>query len=313
MTLPPPSNAADVVLPADWHGGHPASRVLFSVEDLDLHLISGAAFAPVADAVGILREATYRQQLSGSGDQRDLDGRDPHYDHLLLIERNSGVLAGAARLQFIPKGTDPNALPGSQQSYLEHVYPGIKADLAGRENHLEIGRVALAARFQRQPASLMALFRGGLLIAQHSGYSTLHGLVSYNHFAYAEAVNNQFLSALMQPPYRRVSPVLPPPRHPLQSVVASSTPHPITNIQTLELQIRDASDDSFRLPVLLRQYFNLMEAQVCDLSLAKDFNQITEILMAADLSRIPSERLTYFIDIDHQPIYQHFSWYRGDL
>ena len=56
-----------------------------------------------------------------------------------------------------------------------------------------------------------------------------------------------------------------------------------------------------------------MEAQVCDLSLAKDFNQITEILMAADLSRIPSERLTYFIDIDHQPIYQHFSWYRGDL
>ena len=64
--------------------------------------------------------------------------------------------------------------------------------------------------------------------------------------------------------------------------------------------------------MLLRQYINLMEAEVCDLSLAKDFNQITEILMAADLSRIPRERLDYFIDVAHQPIYQHFSWYRGD-
>ena len=311
MTLPPPFNAADVALPANWRQSELSSSVLFSVEDLDLHLISGADFAPVADAVGILREATYRQQLSGSGDQRDLDGRDPHYDHLLLIERSSGVLAGAARLQFIPQGTDSSELPGSSQSYLEHVYPGIKADLAAREHHLEIGRVALASRFQRQPASLMALFRGGLLIAEHSGYSTLHGLVSYNHFAYSDAVNTRFLSALMQPPYRRMEPVLPAPRHPLNGVQATSHPHPISNIQALEVQLREEIDDSFRLPVLLRQYFNLMEAQVCDLSLAKDFNQITEILMAADLKRIPTERLAYFIDLDHQPIYQRFSWYRG--
>ena len=203
-------------------------------------------------------------------------------------------------------------LPGSDQSYLEHVYPGIKADLARRENHLEIGRVALAARFQRQPASLMALFRGGLLIAARSGYATLHGLVSYNHFAYDDAVNSRFLSALMRPPYRRLEPVLPAPRHPIGSISPSTTPHPVDNIQALEVQLRQEIDDSFRLPVLLRQYFNLMEAKVCDLSLARDFNQITEILMAADLNNIPAERLTYFIDLDHQPIYQRFSWYRGD-
>ena len=65
------------------------------------------------------------------------------------------------------------------------------------------------------------------------------------------------------------------------------------------------------LPVLLRQYFNLMGAQVCNLSLAKDFNQITEILMAAELNSLPKERLNYFIDVPHQPVYQHFSWYRG--
>ena len=154
---------------------------LLTIDDLDLHLIAGNAFDAVADAVGQLRESTYRKQLSGSGDERDLDGRDPHYDHLLLVERSSGDLAGSARLQFIPVGA--SSLPGSSGSYLEHVYPGIKADLASRTNHLEIGRVALAERFQRQPHSLMALFRGGLLIAARSGYQLLHGLVSYNHFA----------------------------------------------------------------------------------------------------------------------------------
>ena len=159
MTLSGPSIPSAVVEATDTR--------LLTIDDLDLHLIAGGAFEQVADAVGQLRESTYRKKLSGSGDERDLDGRDSHYDHLLLVERSSGELAGAARLQFIPAGAHP--LPGSSGSYLEHVYPGIKADLASRTNHLEIGRVALAERFQRQPHSLLALFRGGLLIAARSG------------------------------------------------------------------------------------------------------------------------------------------------
>ena len=63
----------------------------------------------------------------------------------------------------------------------------------------------------------MALFRGGLLIAARSGYQLLHGLVSYNHFAYSDAVNAAFLSALLRPPYRRLNTLTGPtpslPRH----------------------------------------------------------------------------------------------------
>ena len=283
---------------------------LLTIDDLDLHLISGSTFAEVADAVGQLRESTYRKQLSGSGEERDLDGRDPHYDHLLLVERSSGDLAGSARLQFIPAGASD--LPGSSSSYLEHVYPGIKAALANRTNHLEIGRVALAERFQRQPHSLMALFRGGLLIAARSGYHLLHGLVSYNHFAYSDGVNSAFLSALMRPPYRLCNSQLPPPRYPVPGINADEQPHPSGHIQALEQEIRQNLSADFRLPVLLRQYVNLMQAEVCGLSLALDFNQITEILMAADLHRLPPERLALFIDLPHQPVYHQFSWYRGE-
>ena len=302
MTLSGPSIPSAVVEATDTR--------LLTIDNLDLHLIAGSTFEQVSDAVGQLRESTYRKQLSGSGDDRDLDGRDSHYDHLLLVERSSCELAGSARLQFIPAGA--TSLPGSGGSYLEHVYPGIKADLASRTNHLEIGRVALAERFQRQPHSLMALFRGGLLIAARSGYQLLHGLVSYNHFAHSDAVNSAFLSALLRPPYRHLDTPLPAPRHPVPGLKPDDTPHPSGHIQALEQEIRQTLSDDFRLPVLLRQYVNLMRAEVCDLSLALDFNQITEILMAADLRRLPPERLALFIDLPHQPVYQRFSWYRGD-
>ena len=311
MTQTGPAEQHDVMLPPGWSEANSAGSLLFRIDGLELHLIPGSRFEAVADAVGTLRESTYRQQLSGSGNTRDLDGRDAAYDHLILIEPSSGALAGSARLQFIPQFMAAEDLPGSQQSYLEHVYPGIKAMLAEQTHHVEIGRVALAPRFQRQPHSLMALFRGGLLIAARSGFNLLHGLVSYNHFAYSDAVNTAFLNALMRPPYRRTNAALPPPRHPIDNVHPDDNIHPIGNVQALEIAIREEHREDFRLPVLLRQYFNLMEAKVCDLSLARDFNQITEILMAADISCLPKDRLSFFIDVDHQPVYQQFSWYRG--
>jgi hypothetical protein len=310
--MPPPPGP--VVLPLQQVAHDLSSLRLFSSEGLDLYLLPGERFAPYADAVGILRELTYRQQLSGSGRSHDLDSRDPHYDHFLLVEATSGELAGSARLQFVPQsaqGDSPSQLPEGAHSYLEHVYPGIKTELARAGNHLEIGRVALAPRFQRLPHSLMCLFRGGLQVAVSSGYKTIHGLVSYNHFAHADAVNERFLSSLMRPPFLDTRLPCPQPRHPLAGIEPGERPGKARTIQELEQQIRGELAPSFRLPVLLRQYINLMEARVRNLSLARDFNQITEILMAADLGRIPSRRLSHFIDFAHEPVYRRFSWYRG--
>ena len=311
--FPPPAGV--VIVPAAQRHRELPPFLLYRSQGLGLYLLPGERFRPYADAVGILRELTYRQQLSGSGQSRDLDSRDPHYDHFLLVDEASGELAGSARLQFVPGATDgavPAALPEGKQSYLEHVYPGIKADLASRGNHLEIGRVALAPRFQRQPHTLMCLFRGGLQVAVSSGYSSIHGLVSYNHFAYADAVNQHFLSSLLRPPFLEIESACPQPRHPFEQIQASRQAGEVESIQTLEQQIRAQLEPSFRLPVLLRQYINLMEARVRNLSLARDFNQITEILMAADLRRIPTTRLAHFIDFVHEPVYRSFSWFRGE-
>jgi hypothetical protein len=311
-----PELPAPVALPLQQVANDLSPFALFSSQGLDLYLIPGSRFSPYADPVGILRELTYRQQLSGSGRSHDLDSRDPHYDHFLLLEASTGELAGSARLQFVPGVNEGHSqatlpLPQGHQSYLEHVYPGIKASLAEQGNHLEIGRVAIAPRFQRLPHTLMCLFRGGLQVAVSSGYSSIHGLVSYNHFAYPEEVNRLFLSSLMSPPFVETASHSPQPRHPLTGIEPlQQTGRPVT-VQALEQQIRESMEPNFRLPVLLRQYINLMEAKVRNLSLALDFNQITEILMAADLNSIPAGRLQHFIGFRHHPVYRQFSWYRG--
>jgi len=289
---------------------------LFNSHGLDLYLIPGNRFEPVANAVGLLRELTYRQQLSGSGQSHDLDTRDPFYDHFLLVERCTGELAGSARLQFVPRtGSDgqPKAglTPEGHQSYLEHVYPGIKAALTQRGHHLEIGRVALAPRFQRQPHPLMCLFRGGIQVAISSGYYSIGGLVSYNHFAYKDSVNKRFLSSVISPPFSDINETPPQPRYPLHGLEQLKESERVATIQALEQQIKQELDPKFKLPILLRQYINLIGARVVNLSLALDFNKITEILMSADLSKIPTSRLQHFTGLEHQPIYKQFNWYRG--
>ena len=55
MTLSGPSIPSAVVEATDTR--------LLTIDDLDLHLIAGGTFDQVADAVGQLRESTYRKQL----------------------------------------------------------------------------------------------------------------------------------------------------------------------------------------------------------------------------------------------------------
>ena len=221
----------DVLLPQGWNGANQAGSLLFRLDGLELHLIPGSTFEAVADAVGTLRESTYRQQLSGSGSTRDLDGRDGAYDHLILLEPSSGTLAGSARLQFIPQGKAADDLPGSQQSYLEHVYPA-SCNAGGAEPPRGDRSVALARRFQRQPHSDGPVPR--VPDRRPLGFSILHGLVSYNHFAYSDAVNTAFegLDASYQD-----QPGLPSPRHPISAIQADDSVHPIGNVQALELAI----------------------------------------------------------------------------
>ena len=120
-----------------------ADSLLFRLDGLELHLIPGSSFEDVADAVGTLRESTYRQQLSGSGMR--LDGRDAAYEHLILLEPTA-VLAGSNGCNsFLSSGLLRSSPTASSRIWSTST-PASKP--CWRRNlHVEIGRVALPHAF----------------------------------------------------------------------------------------------------------------------------------------------------------------------
>jgi hypothetical protein len=59
----------------------------------------------------------------------------------------------------------------------------------------------------------------------------------------------------------------------------------------LERKLEEEFQEPFRAPLLLKKYMIFGNAKVAGLSLAKDFNQICEILMRCDLTGLlPKQR-----------------------
>jgi hypothetical protein len=176
-----------------------------------------------------------------------------------------------------PGGWDGN------RSYLEHCYPGLDASLAQRGlPYAEIGRTFVAAPYQRSSLVLMVLLQGMASIPLATGHHHLLGMVSYNHFEHGEALNRSFLASLMIPPFRDPLEV-PPPRHPLAPAEQPLDPLAAKHYGDLERGLEERYQEPFRVPVLMRCYAQFGNARVAGLSLARDFNQITEILMHCDL------------------------------
>ena len=86
MTQTGPAAQDDVLLPSGWSEANQASSLLFRLDGLDLHLISGSRFEAVADAVGTPAGIHLSPAALRFRQHRDLDGRDEAYDHLILLE-----------------------------------------------------------------------------------------------------------------------------------------------------------------------------------------------------------------------------------
>lgn len=266
--------------------GELRSQCCFQQGHFCAYFLSPSHFRSVADWVGGVRARTYRQVSPHGPAEIDLDGRDAHYWHLLILDHNRGTLAGSMRLAL--SSWHGPRWDGSQ-SYLEHCYPGLDHDFRQRgEAYAEIGRTFVAAPYQRTSPVLLMLLRAMVSIPLATGHPQLLGMVSYNHFQHSEALQRRFLFQLLQPPF--VADIaVPPPRHPFPSLPPTldhEASSPVESLSQLEERLEREFQEPFRAPLLLRKYMVFGNARVAGVSLAKDFNQICEILMHSDLSRL---------------------------
>jgi hypothetical protein len=242
--------------------------------------------------VGALRASTYRQISPLGPEQVDLDGRDAHYWHLLILDRERRCLAGSLRMGL---SEWHGAEWDSRHSYLEHCYPGLDQHLRRRGiRYAEIGRTLVATPYQRTSPVLRMLLQAMASIPLATGHTNLLGMVSFNHLQHSEKLNHSFLAALLRPPFGEDD-GLPPARYPFPLRAEGNTQPgfaPLANkLAELELILEQHFEEPFRAPLLLKKYTSFGNAKVISLSIARDFNQICEILMRCDLSKLqPKQR-----------------------
>jgi hypothetical protein len=258
----------------------------FDQNQFSAYFLSPNQFLPIASSVGALRASTYRQISPLGPEQVDLDGRDAHYWHLLILDRERHCLAGCLRMGL--SRWHGQEWDGSH-SYLEHCYPGLDQHCR-REgmSYAEIGRSLVATPYQRTSPVLRMLLRAMVSIPMATGHTNLMGMVSFNHLRHSESLYGSFLAALLQQPFGEDQGI-PPARHPFPSRAeerkADLAPV-VESLGELERRLEQQFEEPFRAPLLLQKYMSFGNAKVIGLSLARDFNQICEILMRCDLNQL---------------------------
>jgi len=258
----------------------------FDQNQFSAYFLSPNQFLPIASWVGALRASTYRQISPLGPKQVDLDGRDAHYRHLLILDQERQCLAGCLRMGLSRwHGPEWNG----SNSYLEHCYPGLDQHCR-REgmSYAEIGRTLVATPYQRTSPVLRMLLRAMVSIPLATGHTNLMGMVSFNHLQHSEGLYGSFLAALLQQPFGEDQGI-PPARHPFPSRAeerkADLAPV-VESLAELERRLEQQFEEPFRAPLLLKKYMSFGNAKVIGLSLARDFNQICEILMRCDLNQL---------------------------
>ena len=271
---------------------HWQRSLCFQTDRFSAYFVSPDQFRSLAPWVGAVRSLTYRQLSPYSSHTIDLDGRDAHYWHLLVWDRQDDALAGSLRMAL--SGWHPDGRDGNH-SYLEHAFPGLDRHIRGHQfPYAEIGRTFVASPYQRTSLVLMVLLQAMASIPLATGHQHVFGLVSYNQFAHSDLLNRHFLAALLAPPFRdHLS--APPPRYPITGLPDCRDVQPASTLLDLEHQLRERYQEPFQVPVLLRRYHKFGNARVMGLSLAKDFNLITEILMHCDLQQLSPRQQRIFV------------------
>ncbi|OOG54449.1 lysophospholipid acyltransferase family protein [Rhodanobacter sp. C03] len=258
-------------------------------------LFKGVADSTVLREIGRLRELTFRKVGEGTGERRDLDAWDPHYEHLVLWDPQALRIVGAYRLGHGGRLICERGMAGLYTSSLFHYSPALESRLA---QGLELGRSFIAPAYWRSRA-LDQLWQGiGLYLQRHPELRYLFGPVSMSVSLPREA--REWIAAAHQHYFG--APGLAAARQPF--VISAEV---IRGVQ-LALAGLDASAGlgklkhhldalGVSLPVLYRQYVDLVEpdgVQFLDFGEDPGFSGCVDGLVMLDLAALkPLKRARY--------------------
>lgn len=274
---------------------------------LEALLLHPQEVASIESDLGALRGRAYQQVSPLHPGSTDLDQRDPHYWHLLIWDHKSNSLAGAQRLRFSRLNPTESL---SSTSYLEHCYPGLDGALSNAGySYIELGRVFVGQEHQHEMRILPALIRSTVMLMQDTGHDWTLGMLSYNHLKQNKQSVHRFLSRIQNDPFNINLPIVQP-RHSFFGLSENDIDEAVLQrdadchtYRSIEQSIQQ-DDQHFQIPRLAALYDYVCKSKVAGVSVAKDFNQIIEILMAGSLSAAPPLLRHQGLKLDRRPVWQ---------
>jgi len=223
----------------------------------------------------------------------DLDGRDQAYHQFLLWDPVDRQLIGGQRLRFYAQDGRRHCFRSATEatSYLEHCYPGFaQLKLSEYGAFAEVGRTFVMPTYQRS-RWLLELIRSFVRLPEQLGIHRAYGMLSFDQRGLNPQVVDLFFTALSCSLFSTEETV-PAPRYPRHSDVKLEWDLTWDGVDLTALEIlMKTRDQAFLLPPVLRPYRALCSVEFLGVSMAKSYNQITQLLFSGSSSLItPQQR-----------------------
>jgi putative hemolysin len=266
------------------HGQH----FLFSQGSFSVYCAPYKYIPNLIIEIGRLREITFRGVGEGTNKSIDLDHFDLHYYHLIIWDNVKKQLAGSYRLG---KGKDILGQFGKKGFYISSLFKIKKAFYPVLQESFELGRSFIVKEYQKQPFSLVLLWKGILcFLMKNPEYKYLIGPVSISN-TFSKKSKSLIVQYLRKNhyDYQLSDYVRPRKKFRIQKKLLKDNELLIggmeKNLKILDLFIHEFQP-SFSVPVLLKKYLQL-NGKIIGFNIDPDFNNCLDGLMIVKIEEIP--------------------------
>jgi hypothetical protein len=272
-------------------------RMLFESGDYRVYLIRSTDAPNAMRELYRLREETFRLVGEGTGRPEDTDIYDTRYYHLILWNITEAEMAGAYRIGDC--GSVMDEYGGIKGIYTASLVRYSDEAVPVLSRCMELGRSFIRSKYQREVNTLRLLFAGltvSSLYMPGARYYMGPVSISNDYPRFYQSLIVRFLTRdfLLPDAERIVSPT-----HPFVPDGSADFDEmlkdiPAGDIDGFDRMMLSMSDGKYRLPVLVRQYFNCAARLAC-FNVDPDFTNSLDGLIFLDVKKIPPQKLRSFL------------------
>jgi putative hemolysin len=255
--------------------------VFFAPPDKMLHIIQ---------EIGRLREITFREVGEGTNLEIDLDKYDGYYWQLFIWDNANNQIVGGYRLGM---GADIAVQSGREGFYTHSLFRLSKKMESVLKETIELGRSFIVKEYQRNPLSLLLLWRGILtILLSHKQYHYLMGPASISN-EYKDVSKSLIMDYIKKEHFEKeLSSWVKARNKPClrKNKLVQKQIKSINHIDLLDKLVLDMENNRRGVPILIKKYLQI-NGKVLSFNIDKDFNDVLDALMLLDISKVPASTL----------------------